>query len=154
MRIFSAKMTRRNFLFLSAAMALSSCRCRPWREGTAPAEVLDDLRANPVIGRLRNGEIIFLHKDLEALTANGKNALTIIQRGLFALGLIKGDMDDFNFGVYGPSTAQGIRRLQGWAGIAPEQGWAGRRFERMSLLALEAALEQSASNHWRPPADI
>ncbi len=101
-----------------------------------PSVVLGDLRKNEAIGRMRDGRITFNYHEI--FTENGKEALKIIQRGLFALDLIRSDPDDFRFGVYGPQTTRAVRVLQARAGMEGD----GKKFDQKSLLVMEEALQQ------------
>ena len=101
-----------------------------------PSVVLEDLQKNEAIGRLRSGQITFNYQEI--FSERGKEALKIIQRGLFALDLIRSNPDDFRFGVYGPQTTQAVKLLKDRAGIEGD----GKKFDRATLLALEEALQQ------------
>jgi len=147
------EITRRQCLFLFGTLALSACSGRKARDLYDPQNVLDDLRGNLAIGRLRSGEINFSHKNTEGLSVRGKEALAIIQRGMVSLGLIE-HMGTAEFGVYGDKTACAAHYLQNRAGIDPQPVWTGRRFDAATLAALETALQEKISGHWGPPFDL
>ncbi|MDD5382545.1 MAG: hypothetical protein PHH60_02705 [Candidatus Margulisbacteria bacterium] len=107
----------------------------------SPSAVLDEIEKNPALQRMKEGKFCFLHKSLEGLTENGQISFSIIQRGLYALDLIKTSPDDFRFGLYGDETAGAVKCLQDWGGIDRESGWSGRKFGKTTLNALTSALE-------------
>lgn len=151
MPLFTAKMTRRGFMFAGAMLLASACGNRVWDRRFEPENVLQELRNSAVIERVRNGKINFNHKDLEPMTINGKKAFKIVQRGLFALELVRAEPENFNFGVYGPQTTKAVRYLQQKGKLDPAVGRNGRCFEKNTLLILEAALQDKINNRWHPP---
>ncbi|MFC1637510.1 twin-arginine translocation signal domain-containing protein [Candidatus Margulisiibacteriota bacterium] len=155
----NVRITRRKFLrtatAAAAAAALPACRSNYSKAGSLAAnDVLHDLSRDPVIKKLRSGELNFKHKSMEVMTPTGKDAFSIIQRGLFALELIDDNPNRFNFGVYGPQTAKAVKYLQGWTELEPASGRDGRTFDTATERALEAALEQKINNQWIPPRNI
>ena len=115
------------------------------RQKIDPKQILNDLRENKTIQELRKGEITFSYK--EPFSPNGKETLKLIQKGLYCLGLIKTDPNEFE-GIYGNETVRAVRYLQAWARI---EGDNGRTFNKDSLAALEKALEAKIDGRWRPP---
>ena len=140
--------TRRTCLRLiaSAAAALAApagCRGNE-RFRLTPGAVLADLRQNDVIGKLRDCQLTFRSKNIERLTERGKEALTIIQRGLITLDLLPTDPASLNFGVYGSQTASAVRTL-----LRPgEIEASGEEFDCQALKMLENALEAKVNGDW------
>jgi hypothetical protein len=130
------KLSRRSFLALvgGAAVYRSLTGCQRFLPQFDPASILTELRRNEVIGRIRNGRIDLNYH--EFFSEKGREALKLIQHGLFALGLIDADPAKFNFGVYGPQTTQAVKDLSAWAGINGD----GQKFDQAALQALEKAL--------------
>lgn len=108
-----------------------------------PQRVLNELRSDPAIAQIRRGELVFRYRD--NFSDRGKGAMQIIQHGLFALDLVAGSPDDFNFGVYGPRTVEAVRRLQAGGNVDAIQGDRGRKFEAATLLVMENALGQKVN---------
>jgi len=147
------EITRRQCLFLFGASTLSACWGRKTRDLYDPQNILDDLRGNLAIGRLRRGKLYFAHKSTEGISPRGKEALAIIQRGMLSLGLIE-HMETSEFGIYGDKTACAAHFLQNRAGIDPRAVWEGRRIDAATLTALETALEEKIDGRWGPPFDL
>jgi len=149
------RVTRREFIFTAGAGILGLLSgCGRSRYPFQPEVVLRDLRNNSVIQKIAKGEVALMHKEIEGMTQNGKEALAIVQRGLFSLGLVRGDPDDFSFGIYGPQTAKAVKYLQDWADNESSERRDGRRFGKMTLLALENALQEKIAGHWAPPSNF
>jgi len=147
------EITRRKFIFLLGALAFSACRCEKTRDLYNPRNILNDLRGNLAINRLRRGEIIFAHKNIEGLSPRGKEALAIIQRGMVSLGLIE-HLNTTEFGVYGDKTACATLYLQKQAGLDSLLVWEGRQFNSDTLIALETALQEKMKGCWTLPPDF
>jgi hypothetical protein len=137
--------TRRSCLkllgFSALALALPvGCR-RSTQPRLDPGAVLADLRRNEVIGQLRDCQLTFHPKHIEKLSERGKEALTIVQRGLFSLGFISADPATFNFGVYGPQTTAAVEKLYLWGRTYED----GEHFDCRALRLLEKGLEAKIS---------
>ncbi|MFA5113170.1 MAG: hypothetical protein WC529_02605 [Candidatus Margulisiibacteriota bacterium] len=123
--------------YSAAALALpAGCR-NSERFRLTPGAVLSDLRANEVLGKMRDCRLSFRSKHIEKLTERGKEALTIVQRGLIVLSLIGVEPAEFNFGVYGPQTAAAVEKLQSWGRLTLD----GDHFACRELQLLEQGLE-------------
>lgn len=153
-----ATIRRREFIIGSVACLLfpwgpAGCREKPARS-TDPGVVLNDLRSDNVIKKLRSGEMEFIYKSMEGhLWPNAKESLALIQQGLISLELIKHIPED-EWGVYGPKTERAVKYLQNWAGINRAEGWDGRKFNAPTLQALEKALQEKIDGRWAPPRDF
>jgi|GEM_PF-3045092 len=148
--------TRRSFLYLSFSSLgiffLPSCR-KKHPLSNNPEEILQELRAHPVINKLKAGEIVFLHKSIEGLSPKGKEALACIQQALIVLELLP-PISEREYGIYGDKTAKAIFQLQNWAKIDQIEGWEGRKIEVKTIKALERALEEKLHNRWAPPGNF
>lgn len=149
---------RREFIFVSVACLLfpwgpAGCREKPARS-TDPGVVLNDLRSDNVIKKLRSGEMEYVYKSMQGhIWPNAKEALATIQRGLISLELMNPLPED-EYGVYGPKTEKAVKYLQNWAGIDRAQGWDGRKFNALTLQALEKALQEKIAGRWNPPKNL
>jgi len=135
--------------------------CRVWNGDepkTDAKTVLSEINSaiNGVFREIEAGKTTLLHKDLERLSDRGKRALSIVQRGLIGLGLIKIDQSkkcwwsNFSFGIYGDQTAGAIKILQDASGINRTEGKEGKKFGKETLSALTKALKAKAEGEdWR-----
>lgn len=116
-----------------------------------PQVVLNELRNNETLEKMRNGRMTFNYHEI--FSENGMGALSIIQRGLISLELMV-KIPEHEYGRYGDKTAVAVKFLQDWAGIDMTRGLNGKRFETATLEALEKALQEKIDGRWNPPKNF
>ena len=134
-----------------------------------PKVILNELKKDEMINKVKKDEELFLcnvHVGGKVTPGQDK-AVTLIQRGLTALGIMpfvdttknywwrkpilsEGLEGGFAWGSYGDRTTDAIKTLQKLAGVSYEKGRNGWRFEAETLKALEVALQaKTAKTDWK-----
>jgi hypothetical protein len=131
-----------------------------------PKVILNELKNDKTIKKVKNNNEVFLLKDSAGNVQGQDKAVTLIQRGLIALGImpfvdttenywwqkpILGEgFGGFAWGSYGDRTTDAIKTLQKLAKVDHEKGRDGWRFEADTLKALEVALKAKADGRdWK-----